>query len=168
MAKEEKRERRRVDFNRIVRNLFGVPYPSNGGLPLRLGAVAVNSIEAATGQRGTPLEPEERLRLNNLAQKIINMKLDDSVESAPFTVVMLPRKVIDKLDGFISAAGYTTGVYSASHRLLYGEEAKDLEFDDIEVEGVPEEYEKADTKEPVAPAEDAEKTTEEGQRQTDD
>jgi len=135
------KERLRVDFNRIVRNTWGESYRTVGGAPLRLGKVVVDAIEAASGARGATLESDEKLRLADLARKIVNTKLDDSVEAAPFTVLTLPRRIADQLDRHVAAAAFVTGVYASCNRLLYGAEAKVLSFDDIEEEGVPDEIE---------------------------
>ena len=104
------KERLRVDFNRIVRNTWGESYRTVGGAPLRLGKVVVDAIEAASGARGATLESDEKLRLADLARKIVNTKLDDSVEAAPFTVLTLPRRIADQLDRHVAAAAFVTGV----------------------------------------------------------
>jgi hypothetical protein len=132
--KDGQKERLRVDFNRLIRSRSGESYRTPGGLPLRLGKVAVDGIEAAGGARGSTLESDDKRRLDDLASKIVNCKLDGSVEEAPFNVLILPRRVVDQLDKHISTAGFVTGVYAAAYRLLYGDEAKVLSFDDIEVE----------------------------------
>lgn len=125
------KERIRVDFNAIVRNTWNETYTTTGGLPLRLGKVVIDSIEAASGARGATIESDEKLRLANLASRIVNTKLD-AVESAPFNVLILPKRIIDKLMGHVAAAAFVTGVYASVNKLMYGDEAKDLSFDDIE------------------------------------
>lgn len=135
MAKEDgRRERTRVDFNRIIRNIWGEPYRTTMSVPLRLGKVAVDAIEAASTSRGSALESDEKLRLMDLARKIVNCKLAGSVEDTPFNVLILPKRVIDILDRHISNAGFVAGVYSACNAMLYGDEATTPSFDDIDVE----------------------------------
>jgi hypothetical protein len=135
-------ERTRVDFNRIIRNTWGEAYRTTSGVPLRLGKVVIDAIEVAAGQRGAPIESDEKLRLADLARRIVNSDLDERVETAPFRVLMVPQRVVEKLDAHVAAAGFVTGVYAGTHRLLHGEEAQLPAFDDLEDAGVPDLWER--------------------------
>jgi hypothetical protein len=57
-------------------------------------------------------------------------------------LLVLPQRVIEKLDTHIAAAGFVTGVYAADHGLLHGDEAETPSYDDIEDEGAPDPWER--------------------------
>lgn len=129
---EKGRERIRVNFNATIKNIWGEDYRSANGSPLTLGRVAVDAIEAATASKAGAIEPDEKLRLADLARRIVNTKLDGRVEEVPYNTLMLPKRVIEKVDGHIGNAGFVTGVYASCHQILYGEDAALPSFDDIE------------------------------------
>jgi hypothetical protein len=107
-----------------------------------LGKVAVDAIEAAQGVQGKALGAEEKLRLADLARRIVNLRLGDETEAAPFNVLRLPARVSTHLGQHIAAAGFVTGVYAAAHGLLHGDEAETPSYDDIEDEGAPDPWER--------------------------
>jgi hypothetical protein len=72
------------------------------------------------------------MRLADLARRIVNLRLGDETEAAPFNVLRLPARVSTQLGQHIAAAGFVTGVYAAAHGLLHGDEAETPSYDDTE------------------------------------
>ncbi len=126
-------ERRRIDFNRILRTLSGEPYTTVGRQPLRLGKAMVDALGAMTQDRERAMDGEEKMRLDNLARAILCDDVNGDITSAPYTVLDLPERVIARLVDSLDA--YNAGMYASCKRLLLNDDAAALAvtYDDIEV-----------------------------------
>lgn len=138
MAKgKEKKERTRIDFNRIVRTLTSEPYTAGGNKPLRLGKATVDALGAMVQDRESKMDGEEKMRLDNLARAILSDEVNGDITSAPYTVLDLPEHVVARLVDSLNA--YNSGMYASCKRLLLndGDDALAVVYDDIEVVAQP-------------------------------
>jgi len=130
----DKKERREIDFNAVLRDGGGEPIRFTSPHKLRLGTVAGSGI-ASTIDKG--MEQEEVVRLNSLTRAIVNQ---DAIgqpveESVSFNVLTLPAKVVKLIDEAVFRYAQRVEVsviYDAAHGILYPDEAP-ATFDDIDV-----------------------------------
>ena len=132
MAKKKK-ERTRIDFNRIVRTLTGEPYTTVRQKPLRLGKAMIDALSAMQQDRESKMDGEEKMRLDNLARAILCDDVNGGITNAPYTVLDLPERVVARL--VVSLDAYGAGMYAACKRLLFDDDDATLAviYDDIEV-----------------------------------